>query len=351
MPLHGPATLFLLMLGALPTGASIPEPPGPPRPEPRQAPQGRPVFEFETDEFWLNLHHFLYVLGRAEGKAKDATREAVVRAPEDAAQGLARLSEEERAAWNAAVHAYASGPSGKDAVFDDGLVATAVALAEAGEDGPLPAGLEPGIAAALQQAAPAYRKAWWPAHRERNRAWIGPMQDLLARHGHAVFEYILHAYGMPWPAQGYDVHLSAYANWAGAYSATGKILVVSTGTDKTHGLHGLEITFHESMHQWDDEMDVLLRKLAEPTGKPVPGTLSHALVFYTAGEAVKHAVPQHVPFADALRMWDRGLRAYKSALDAHWKPWLEGKGSRDQALAAVLAALAAAPAPEKGKTD
>jgi hypothetical protein len=136
------------------------------------------------------------------------------------------------------------------------------------------------------------------------------------------------------------VHLSAYANWAGAYSATGKILVVSTATDKTHGLHGLEITFHESMHQWDDAMDALLRKLAEPTGKPVPATLSHALVFYTAGEAVKHAVPQHVPYADALHMWDRALRPYKAALDAHWKPWLEGKGSRDQAISAVLAQLA-----------
>jgi hypothetical protein len=311
------------------------------------------VFRFETDGFWLNLHHFLYVLGRAEAKAKDATREAVAHAPEDAARGLAALSEDERAAWNAAVHAYATGPSQKDALFDEGLVATTVALASArADEAPLPVGLDPAIAAALQRAAPAYRKAWWPAHREGNRAWVGPMQDLLARHGHAVFEYILHAYGMPWPAQGYAVNLSAYANWAGAYSATGKIVVVSTATDKTHGLHGLEITFHESMHQWDDRMEVLLAELATPTGKPVPATLSHALVFYTAGEAVKHAVPQHAAFADALRMWDRGLRPYKAALDAHWKPWLEGKGTRDQALSAVLAALAkSAPPEEKAKPD
>ena len=39
-------------------------PPGPVR-----APAAQPTFfTFETDEFWLNLHHFLYVLGQAEAK-------------------------------------------------------------------------------------------------------------------------------------------------------------------------------------------------------------------------------------------------------------------------------------------
>ena len=33
-----------------------------------------PIFRFETDEFWLNLHKFLYVLGRAQNKAADASR-------------------------------------------------------------------------------------------------------------------------------------------------------------------------------------------------------------------------------------------------------------------------------------
>jgi hypothetical protein len=33
------------------------------------------------DEFWLNLHHFLYVVGRAQAKTGDAKREAVADAP------------------------------------------------------------------------------------------------------------------------------------------------------------------------------------------------------------------------------------------------------------------------------
>lgn len=48
---------------------------------------GTPIFRFETDGFWLNLHHFLYVLGRVEAKMPDIRREAVAGAPTDQAAG------------------------------------------------------------------------------------------------------------------------------------------------------------------------------------------------------------------------------------------------------------------------
>src|SRR6187431_2825815 len=86
-------------------------------PRPATAQRSQAIFRFHTDELWLNLHHFLYVLGRAEAKTSDATREAVADAPNDAARGLARLSDGERAAWRAAVTAYANGPSKKDLIF------------------------------------------------------------------------------------------------------------------------------------------------------------------------------------------------------------------------------------------
>ena len=91
------------------------------------------IFKFETDEFWLNLHHFLYVLGRAEAKEQDASREAVAGAPADAEKGLASLSDDERQAWRAAVTAYAGGLSKKDTMFDATLPALTTALARAGD--------------------------------------------------------------------------------------------------------------------------------------------------------------------------------------------------------------------------
>jgi hypothetical protein len=46
-------------------------------------PQTAPIFRFESNEFWLNLHHYLYVLGRAQAKTRDSSREAVAGAPAD----------------------------------------------------------------------------------------------------------------------------------------------------------------------------------------------------------------------------------------------------------------------------
>src|ERR1044071_928512 len=91
------------------------------------------IFIFHTDEFWLNLHHFLYVLGRAQNKTTDASREAVVGAPADQEKGLAGLSATERNVWNEVVSAYAATLSKKDLIFDDPLPALTKALSQAGE--------------------------------------------------------------------------------------------------------------------------------------------------------------------------------------------------------------------------
>jgi len=49
------------------------------------------LFAFTTDDFWLNLHHYLYVLGRARRGAPDATRASILSAPDDEKQGRERL--------------------------------------------------------------------------------------------------------------------------------------------------------------------------------------------------------------------------------------------------------------------
>ena len=67
-----------------------------------------PIFRITTDEFWLNLHHFLYVLGRAEAKTADSTRDAVAGAPREAERGLASLTADEKRVWAESVTAYAT---------------------------------------------------------------------------------------------------------------------------------------------------------------------------------------------------------------------------------------------------
>src|SRR5688572_7619677 len=139
-----------------------------------------PIFRFETDGFWLNLHHFLYVLGRVEAKMPDIKREAVAGASADEAEGSKTLSEADRQAWRNAVTAYATGFSKRDLVFDREAYVTTNALRRVSEKSSLnELQIDATVVQALETAAPIYRRAWWPRHRDANRNWLQALQDPL----------------------------------------------------------------------------------------------------------------------------------------------------------------------------
>ena len=295
-----------------------------------------PIFRFETDGFWLNLHHFLYVLGRVEAKLPDITREAVAGAPADEMEGLKTVTDAERQAWREAVSAYANGLSKLDTVFSRSLYEVTNVLRRAPSDR-LPPGIkiDPIVVAALERAAPVYRKAWWPRHRDANRSWLQSMQAPLTKFGPQLLAYVTRAYQEPWMADGFPVNLSGWSNWAGAYSTVDSLLVIATLNPGNQGLHGFEIMFHEAMHQWDEEIDGRLRKIAAGHQLKFNDLLSHAMIFYTTGEAMKTVVPTHVPYAEIAGIWKGRMGAFKPRLDAHWKPYLEGKTTLDEALLAL----------------
>ena len=78
--------------------------------------------------------------------------------------------------------------------------------------------IDAAVAAALDRAAPMYRKAWWPRHREANRKWLQSMQDPLKKYGPQLLAYVTRAYQEPWMTGGFPVNISGWTNWAGAYS-------------------------------------------------------------------------------------------------------------------------------------
>jgi hypothetical protein len=305
-------------------------------------PRTAPIFIFHTDEFWLNLHHFLYVLGRVENKERDAGREAVKNAPAEQDAALTRLNAKEGTTWREAVAWYAAGPSKKDLIFDDDLSAITERVAAAGS-AKTAVGVDSVFAAVLERAAPVYRKAWWPRHHAANRAWVAETEVLVQKYGAQVLAFILDRYRLAWPAKGYPIHVSGFANWAGAYSVTDRLLVVSSLSVGNKGPGGMESVFHESMHQWDVQIEAALEVQAKAAGQPVPGGLSHALIFYTAGEAVRRVVPNYTTFAETAGIWQRGLARFKPILDEVWKPYLDGHGTRDEAFAKLIRRSAVPP--------
>jgi hypothetical protein len=310
-------------------------------------------FTFETDEFWLNLHHFLYVLGRLEAGIPEQGRPSNVNPSADAERGLQTLTVDDRRTWAEAVHEYATG-FGLQPPLAQSMSAATRALADVDAVATLAQlELDAALAALLERAAPIYRKTWWPAHLATNRAWHASTQALLDRHGAAVIDYVTRAYALQWPAAGFAVHVSSYANFGIAYSSGfSGVLVIPSSSNLNAGLYGLETIVHEAMHQWDGQMFTALRALAEPSLSTVPQDLPHALIFYTAGQAVRRVEPAHVPMADALDIWALRLSGatlsaarLKPLLEEIWQPRLEGRGARDDALAALMARAGAASQP------
>jgi hypothetical protein len=96
--------------------------------------------------------------------------------------------------------------------------------------------------------------------------------------------------------------------------------------------------FHEAMHQWDQPMMARLSRLSKEHQTPPPREgITHALIWYTAAEAVKRAIPQHVGYAERGGMWrQKQLGSFKAGLDSYWKPYLDGQLTLDEALIGVL---------------
>jgi hypothetical protein len=297
-----------------------------------------PIFRFEADGFWLNLHHFLYVLGRAQNKSPDLVRRAVVNAPADQQAGLNGVTDVERQTWAGAVTFYANGLSTLNAVFDSALIDVTKAMRVRPNAVASALKVDPGLQATLAQASSVYRKVWWPRHQRANDDRVRHYASLLEQHGDKVCGYITRAYLQPWPKDGFLINVSGYTNWAGAYSTDGGLIVISSLDEGTSGSLGLESIFHEAMHQWDEPMLARLARLAKEHGMPSSReNITHALIWYTAAEAVRSVIPGHVGYAERGGMWkQKGLGSFRPGLDAHWKPYLDGKGTLDEALRGVL---------------
>ena len=308
-------------------------------------------FAFTTNDVWLNLHHYLYVLGRAHSGAPDRLRSAVASAPDDERVGLTQLTDAERATWAALVDRYAKGLSQQPSMFQDPLAAMTLSLSGTGDGATFPVTTWPVVdRETLERAAPLYRKAWWPRHREMNARYIADLQRSIDKDGPAIVAFLSRAYGLEWPDRPYPTHVVAYSVWQGAFSYTGRLMILSSNTNPQNDRwYPLEAVFHEAMHQWDDRVDAVLCAAGVARGVSVPADLSHALVFYTAGEAIRRLHPEHVPMVDAFGIWGGTLSGGRGAakrlqpiIEEIWKPWLAGRGTRNEAIAALVSAAAAA---------
>src|SRR5579884_915274 len=183
-----------------------------------------PIFEFHSG-FWVNLHHFLYEQAMHASASDDS--------PE----------------WRRALDYYRANLVKQDQL-GRALEAINNQLSDRGSAVSLKgSSLKPELIVVLQEAAPEYRKHWWPAHDRANQEWIAAAQPLAQKYGAALIGELAAAYGMPWPNDPIRTDVAEYANWGGAYTTLfpTHITVSSTNPGKA-GQAALEILFHEASH-------------------------------------------------------------------------------------------------------
>ncbi|HEY8019566.1 MAG TPA: hypothetical protein VIH93_00600 [Thermoanaerobaculia bacterium] len=311
---------------------------------------GVPPFELRSS-FWVNLHHFLYqqALPAASGAGP---------APERAG-GDQALGPEERKAWSESLEFYRASITPHD-LSEREMRHTEYLLADVADAAqPSRSTLEPKLAAALERAAPAYRAHWWAAHDRANRFWISVVTPMVQQLGGRIMGQIAAAYGTSWPPTPILVDVAVYANWAGAYTTLGDPMhTIISSTDPTYqAFAAFEMLFHEASHTLVDGRNGRIPRTIEreclAQKKAIPRDLTHAIIFYTAGELARRdladaGVAGYVPYAERNGLWGRSWPRYKASLERFWLPYLDGKSELDGAIAQLVGTLPdAAPATPK----
>jgi hypothetical protein len=284
--------------------------------------QADALFDFHSNP-WLNLHHILWARGEQAPL------------PED-------MPEAERSAWNEGIAFYA--PYSKRSLFDEELAKIKEVLrtveANATLDG---VALDSGVKATLERLMPLYRKHWWPAHDRTNREWSAAARKLVDRHGAAINLAMARAYSVT-PDSPVWVDVAVYANPVGAYTSIEPTHVMISSTDPDYGGYAaLEMLFHERSHAWGRMLFDGVTEAATAQGIKTPPQLSHAVLFYTAGDLTARELKQHgVTYKHYAEggLYDRLCGAgCGDKLAAHWGPYLDGKRTRPEALTALVASF------------
>jgi len=296
-----------------------------------------PTFRFQNN-FWVNLHHTL----RGESRRRDFRAPAMIK--------TSVLRPEERTAWGLALDAYA-GYTRSDLVFDAPLIRinnTLTGIADDTAPTRLPSGLDAPARRGLIIGASIYRAHFWTAQQKLNDRWIDAIRPIVVEHGAAMAAALARAYRVDWPAAPIIVDAASEAGPNGAYTVDGPpgiaahTTIESANTD-LQGDMAFEIVFHEASHAHGigDRLSAALDAAAARQIITVDRELWHVMIFYTSGELARRELgksgdPQYKPYAYRNGVYTRGWQRLRDALERDWQPYLDGRTSYEDALAALV---------------
>jgi hypothetical protein len=285
-----------------------------------------PPWEFHNS-FWMSLHQTLiedlHTLHKLDG-----------------------LTAEEQATWKAAVEAYRTAAP-RSPIFAEPVTITDDAITQVTDDATEPL-IDAPLAETLKRVAPIYRKYWWAADEQGNRFFIAYASAMLREAGDDLVRAHAAVYRTPWPER-IRVYISPYAGPFGAYThwgrAGGSMTIMSWRDPGYQGLRPIEMLLHESSHLVVNPnrgtVAAAIAAASKKRGIQQPNELWHAILFATSSELARRWLAgrgqEFVP--SSVDMFTRVWPKYREPIEKYWLPYLDGKGTLEEAIDQIVGAL------------
>ncbi len=267
-------------------------------------------FEFHIDP-WVSLHHFAYHFVREEE-------------PNLKLRGDVPLSDGDRKAMSPEFRS-ACGPL-KIAYrpYIEGSLLhdkNTRGLSKELWDGP-DAVSDSAVRNALKNCMPIYRETHWPAHRAASQVFLDKLTAQLETHEASMAHALAESLEGSWPEAAIRVDITAYANWAGAYTDDMPPNITLSSRDETISAYAFEILFHESAHTGDlvKSLDAAADAALQATGLE-NDRYWHYILFFVTGRTVSAVYndPDYVPYSKAVGLTKRkSSSAFYKALEKSW---------------------------------
>lgn len=250
-------------------------------------------FEFHSD-YWINLHHFLYQKADS-GQLKNLLEDGLTFLDIGEDSVYDKLTDTESENLNEAVEYY------KTHLTDKSLFRLGELRVWLQNQDPQrmidDTTFSKPLTDMLNIASTVYRPHFWPLHNTQNRKILDSHKETILRLEEDVIDELERLSGDTWPKTKVRVDLTAYANWAGAYTPTRpKInIFISTLAPSSTNSHFIETLFHEGTHLLFTRKSPFRAKIyfmSADLDIQFPNNLWHACQFYLAGRVVQDHLRQ-----------------------------------------------------------
>ncbi|WP_271765292.1 hypothetical protein [Aquimarina algiphila] len=287
-------------------------------------------FEFYSD-YWINLHHFLFQ--KASGDQEKRIQEDGHRLLDiNEAVVYKNLNDKQAKKLTEAITYYKKNII--DRSLHRGLGRERVWLQKQPIDQPITDTLfSKHYTKILNQASEVYRTTFWPIHTKQNKQVITKHLSTIKKLEANVFSKMVKLALTDWPTKTkVRVDLTAYANYAGAYTPTRPKfnLFISTLDPRIESTTGIEILFHEGSHlffRYGGPYREGISKTFNKKGLKIkyPGHLWHASMFYLCGRVVQDELKKLGSTAHQLIIDDRNVYSnyntpeFRKALESYYQ--------------------------------